>query len=241
MQHSKGLQTVMTDFSAQGFTLMQDLLVGGMLPADTAVNTAQTLAELQLALRDKHLMSRVKTVENNKTQIRERLAEAHILLYGDLKIYRDIEEKFLSETGLLYTDGHPKNMAVNNKGEVMVYDFGRIITGSQQYVPANFLAHIGLACIGGSYTYDKAASFIREFYDAFNKIIPIEEEWFVKFFAVELVHRGLAMRWVDPRLFKQGRETKAKLAVYALFLDVFDKNSNTLDHLLESLRKNSNY
>lgn len=239
--HSKGLQTVMTDFNSQGYTLMQDLLVKGQLPVGTAVNAARTLAELQIALRDKRIMSKIKPIEDSKTQIRERLAEAHILLYGDLNTYRELEAKLLSEKGLLYTDGHPKNMAVNSAGEIMVFDFGRIISGSQQYVPANFLAHIGLACVGGAITYKTARTFVVDFYQTYNNIIPVEEEWFVKFFAAELVHRGLAMRWVDPRLFKQGSETKAKLAVYALFLDVFDKNINTLEQLLGSLEKNSKY
>jgi hypothetical protein len=240
-QHSKGLQTVMTDFNSQGYTLMQDLLVKDRLPESTAVNAARTLAEIQIALRDNRLTGRIKPIENSKTQIRERLAEAHILLYGDLKTYREIEAKLLSDKGLLYTDGHPKNMAVSQAGKVMVFDFGRIITGSQQYVPANFLAHIGLAWIGGVMDSDRAKAFINDFYKTFNGIIPIEKDWFVKFFVAELVHRGLAMRWVDPRLFKQGRETKAKLAAYAVFLDVFDKNKNTLAQLLDSIEDNSKY
>ncbi len=237
--HSRGLQTVMTDFNSQGFRLMQDMLVTNQLPPKTAVNAARTLAALQLALRDKSIMAKVKPIENSVTQIRERLAEAHILLYGHLEVYRELEAKLLSEKGLLYTDGHPKNMAVNDKGDVMVFDFGRVITGSEQYVPANFLAHIGLACIGGVMPYDVAQNFITDFYVTFNGIIPIEEKWFVRFFAAELVHRGLAMRWVDPRLFKSARESSAKLAVYSVFLDVFDRDYTTLNQLLGSLKNNS--
>lgn len=239
MAHSKGLQTVMSDFNADGYSLMQDRLIEGTLPAITAANTAKTLASLQKALRDKTLMSGIKPVENSRVQIRERLAEAHLLLYGNLDVYRELEAKLLSEQGLLYTDGHPKNLAVNGSGEVMVFDFGRVITGSQQYVPANFLAHIGLACIGGVMPYEKAATFIKDFYDIYDGIVPIEEHWFVKFFAAELVHRGLAMRWVDPRLFKKGREIAAKLAVHAVFLDVYDKGHQTLKQLMESLQRNS--
>lgn len=219
---------------------MQDKLVVDRLPLKTAVNTARTLAGLQLALRDKSITANIRPVEGSKTQIRERLAEEHILLHGELDVYRELEAKLLSETGLLYTDGHPKNLAVHENGEVMVFDFGRIISGSQQYVPANFLAHIGLACIGGVMPFEETAKFIHEFYGAFNDIIPIEEAWFIRFFAAELVHRGLAMRWIDPRLFRTERQTSAKLSVYSVFLDVFDKNCHTLHQLLDSLSRHSN-
>jgi len=228
-------QTVMSDFTADGYALMQDRLIETTLPAITAVNAARTLAELQLALRDKNLMHGIKPVEDSKTQVRERLAEAHELLYGNLDCYRELEAKFLSEDELLYSVGHPKNMAVNGSGEVMVFDFGRIITGSQQFVPANFLAHIVLAWIGGVMAPDKAQAFIHDFYKTFNEIIPIEEEWFVRFLAAELVHRGLAMRWIDPRMFKEVRKVSAKLAVHAVFLDVYEYKSVTLGGLIESI------
>ncbi|HUP26623.1 MAG TPA: hypothetical protein VM124_03205 [Candidatus Limnocylindrales bacterium] len=235
IHYSRGRQTVMSDFNAHGYSLMQDRLIETTLPAITAVNAARTLANLQLALRDKSLMQGIKPVEDSKTQVRERLAEAHVLLYGHLDYYRELESKFLSEDGLLYSVGHPKNMAVNGSGDIMVFDFGRIITGSQQFVPANFLAHIGLAWIGGVMQPDKAQAFIHDFYEAFNEIIPIEEMWFVRFFAAELVHRGLAMRWIDPRMFKQVRKVSAKLAVHAVFLDVYENEALTLGALIGSL------
>lgn len=233
--YTKKNLTVMSDFTAEGYTLIQDRLIGTTLPAITAVNAAKTLAYLQLALRDKHLMQGIKPVEDSKTQIRERLSEAHVLLYGNLDCYRELEAKFLSDKGLLYPVGHPKNMAVNGSGDVMVFDFGRVITGSQQFVPANFLAHIGLAWIGGVMAPDQARAFMHDFYDTFNDIIPIEEEWFVRFFAAELVHRGLAMRWIDPRMYKEVRKVSAKLAVHAIFLDVYDYKCNTLAGLIESI------
>lgn len=233
--YSKGRQTVMSDFTADGYSLMQDRLVENTLPAITAINAARTLAELQLALRNKNLMKGVSPVEDTQTQMRERLAESHVLLYGNLDVYRQLEREFLSEKGLLYSDGHPKNMAVNGSGDVMVFDFGRIITGSQQYVPANFLAHIGLAWLGGVLPGEKAKPFIKDFYEAFDEIIAIEEEQFVKFFAAELVHRGLAMRWVDPRLFRTDRKITAKLAVHAVFLDVYENGCRTFNNLLQSL------
>ncbi len=237
--YSKGRQTVMSDFNAEGYTLMQERIIETTLPSITAVNAARTLANLQVALRDKDLMQGIKPVEDSITQIRERLAEAHVLLYGKLDCYRELEAKFLSDDGLLYSVGHPKNMAVNGSGEVMVFDFGRVITGSQQFVPANFLAHIGLAWIGGVMPQDKAQQFITDFYETFNEVIPIEEKWFVRFFAAELVHRGLAMRWIDPRMFKQVRKVSAKLAVHAVFLDVYENECTTLGALMGSLENHA--
>lgn len=233
--YTKKNLTVMSDFSAYGYEVLQTRLIETTLPAVTAINAAKTLARIQIALRDKNLMHGIKPVEDSKTQVRERLAEAHVLLYGNLDCYRELEAKFLSEDELLYPVGHPKNMAINGSGEVIVYDFGRVITGTQQFVPANFSAHIGLAWIGGVMAPERAKDFIRDFYTAFNEIIPIEEEWFVKFFAAELVHRGLAMRWIDPRMFKEVRKVSAKLAVHAVFLDVYENNTYSLGGLLESI------
>lgn len=240
--YSKANKTVMSDFNSVGYTLMQDRLVEDrdVLPTITAINAAKTLAELQLALRNKTLMRGIKPVEDSKTQMRERLAEAHVLLYGNLDLYRELEAKLLSEDGLLYSVGYPQNMAVNGSGDVMIFDFGRVITGSQQYVPSIFLAHIGLAWLGGVMPGEKAMTFINDFYETFNGIIPIEEKWFVRFFAVELVHRGLAMRWIDPRLVRKERKISAKLAVHAIFLDVFENNCNNLPKLLESIRSSVN-
>lgn len=62
-QHSKGLQTVMTDFNSQGYTLMQDLLVEDRLPPATAANAARTLAE-QHALRNKRQTAKIKPIVN---------------------------------------------------------------------------------------------------------------------------------------------------------------------------------
>ena len=233
--YTKKHQTVMSDFTAEGYALLEDRLIETTLPAITAVNAAKTLAELQLALRDKKLMQGIKPVEDSKTQARERLAEAHVLLYGNLDCYRELEAKFLSEDGLLYPVARPGNMAVNGSGDIMVFDFSRVVTGSQQFVPASFLAHIGLVWIGGVMDPDRAKAFIKDFYETFNEIIPIEEEWFVKFFAAELVHRGLAMRWIDPRMFKEVRKVSAKLAVHAVFLDVYEYKCNTLAGLIESI------
>lgn len=232
---SKGQKTVMSDFTAGGYQLLQDKLVQGTLGELSAVNVGRGLAELQLALNNKKLMKGIKPVEDSRAQIRERLSEAHMLLYGNLDLYRALETKLLEGNDLMYTDGHPKNMAVNDHGEVMIFDFGRIVKGSAQYPPANFLAHIGLAWIGGTMQPSNAKEFIDRCYNAYNAIIQIEQEWFVRFFAAELVHRGLAMRWVDPKLFLEKRKLSARLTVHAVFLDVFENNYVTLKQLLDSI------
>lgn len=210
-------ETVMRDFRADGFRLLQDLLVKGKLPPHSAEAIGQSLAALQLRMKESDFDA-VKPVEDPTTQVRERLHELCILLYdGRLKLYRSTEEKLLEDDGLLYTDGHPKNIAARKDGNVMPFDFGRMIRGSFQYPPANFAAHIGLATIGGCMSPKAGTDYIQQVATAYNRQISVDETLFVIFFLAEWAHRGLAWRWIDKRMAKTASLPEIKLASHALF------------------------
>lgn len=228
--------TIMVDFRSQGFHLLQDELASGDIQLSSAANVGRALATLQLELSRPPLNS-LEPIENPIVQIRERLFELHALLYGNLSLYREIETQLLRSDGLLYTDGHPKNIAVNAQGEVMVFDFGRIITGSRQFPAPNFAAHIALPMIAGVMSWDLGGEYIRACVAEYDKRVPLEEDVFVRFFIAELLHRGLAGRWVDRRLMGEFPD-HTKRAVHDLALHVLDavEPVTTMDGLLAALK-----
>lgn len=229
--------TVMADFRAEGYELMQDLLVANRLPLESAAAYGEMLARLHRRFDD-DAFANLKPVENVLHQMRgERLQEIHVLSYDNLDAYRALEAKLLEPEGLIYPDGHPKNTAVNAQGQVMIFDFGRSVIGSRQYPAPNFAAHIGLAMLGGCIEPEFGRHYIQMFCAAYRTYLPIEEEWFVQFFVAELLHRGLAMRWIDKRLAAHVRPAEMKVAAYSIYLQVINPASpvTTVDQLLDIL------
>lgn len=231
--------TIMGDFRAQGFNLLQEDLATGAIQLSSAANVGHALAGLQTELGRPSLLG-LKPIESPIVQVRERLQELLVLLYGNLGLYREIEAQFLKPDGLLYTDGHPKNMAVNMHGEVMLFDFGRIITGNRQYPAPNFAAHIGLAMAAGVITPELGGEYIRSCVKEYDRHIAVNEDVFVKFFIAELLHRGLAGRWVDARLMGQAPDD-TKRAVHDLSLRVLDSVNpiTTVEGLIANLTRSA--
>jgi hypothetical protein len=120
----------------------------------------------------------------------------------------------------------------------MLFDFGRVIHGSIQFPAPNFAAHIGLAVLAGCIPLGFGIKYTREFVAAYSKLLPIDEEWFVKFFVAEVVHRGLAMRWIDGRIANNSSPVELKIASYLLFLRVFGKTqTKTIKGLLAEVEQ----
>jgi hypothetical protein len=227
--------TIMDDFRNEGFTLMQHALVEGKLPEASARQVGDALGRLQLRLREEDFKN-LEFAEDPQVQVLERLEELLPLLRDDLSLYNEIKAKFLEASGPVHVDGHPKNIGVDNEGNVVLIDFGRMILANEQYPAPNFAAHIALAVLGGLIPVKAGVKYIREFVEAYYAHIPLEEIWFVRFFLAELVHRGLAMRWIDKRMVGEVPPKTYKLAVYGLFLDAI-RDVVTIDELLALLEQ----
>ncbi len=226
----EGRFTVMDDFRSQGYSLMQDLLVERLLPAASARNAGAALGNLQLRLRESDFAA-LRFVEKTEEQVLERLEELFPLLRDDLVLYDEIKAKFLQASGPIHVDGHPKNIGVNADGDVVLIDFGRMVRATDQYPAPNFAAHVVLATLGGLLSPQAGTEYIREFTEAYGDHVPIEERWFVRFLLAELVHRGLAMRWIDRRMIGTIPPNDYKLAVYRLFLEAV-RSVDKIDDLL---------
>ncbi len=239
--------TVMSDFRENGYGLLQDQLVNGELSKKSALEIGRALAKLTMIFSQ--LPENIDQVEDSTIQARERLEELHGFLRPQLDLYRKIERKFLAGKHLIYTDGHPKNLALHAEdGSIMIFDFGRSIVADPQFVAPNFAAHIGLAVLGGCFRDARdGISYIQEFITAYNSEAQaeykIDEGWFVTYFMAEILHRGLSGRWIDGRIFSTATQQEVEKAVHAFAIDVFRPQGNesitTIDDLLSSLSKYS--
>lgn len=216
--------TIMRDFRADGYILLQDLLVTDKLKAESAKQIGKILANLVIEF--KRISSKVTQIENPVLQAEERLDELLTFLRPEIQLFREIQHKFLSGNHLIPTDGHPKNTAINQKGDAMVFDFGRSIMADPQYVAPNFAAHIGLAVIGGCFSeIDEGMMYLKNFIQAYDNHAEtgykIDELWFVRYFTAELLHRGLSGRWIDARIFANSSLQEVERAIHDICIEVF--------------------
>ncbi len=216
--------TIMRDFRHDGYSLVQDLLVKGQLTQKSASTIGKTLAYLVQEM--KVINSQIEPVENAELQAEERLDELLTFLRPNIDLFRSIKKKFLTGKHIIPTDGHPKNLAINNKDEVMVFDFGRSIIADPQYVAPNFAAHIGLAIIGNCFdSIQFGIKYLYNFINNYNKhsdkSYQIEEMWFVRYFVAELLHRGLSGRWIDKRIFQKISLQQMERAIHDICIEVF--------------------
>lgn len=223
--------TIMRDFGQDGYTLFQDVIIAGnKLQPHTFAHIGKLLAHLRHEMGQ---MKHIRSVEDRELQIEERTDELRVSLYnGRMGFYNTIWHTLLDKkrSTLTWTDGHPKNVAVNAQGEVMFFDFGRSIRCDPEYPVANFIGQTLLFGLSGSLKAETALAHasrvIRTYEDTLTQTQGeryfLHERNLVSYLAAEIAHRGKTMRWIDPNLVKID-EIRAKLAVDHLIDQVFDK------------------
>ena len=217
--------TIMRDYRSDGFVLLQDLLVTGNLDLSSSVSIGKSLSSLLSEM--KRIDGKITQIEKPLLQAEERLDELLTFLRPEIELFRVIQKQFLSGNHIVPTDGHPKNLAINDKNECIVFDFGRSVVADPQYVAPNFAAHIGLATVGGCFTnVEDGIEYIKSFIDSFNNNVQeneykINELWFVRYFTAELLHRGLSGRWIDQRIFAKSSLQEVERAIHDICIEVF--------------------
>ena len=236
--YEKERVTVLRNFGEDGYTLFQDAIVAGSgLQPHTFVQIGVLLAHLRQEMR---AMKHIEGVENRELQIEERTDELRVSLYnGRMGFYNKIWHSLLDEkrSAFTWTDGHPKNMAINQKGDVVIFDFGRSIWCDPEYPVANFLGQMYLFALTGSIKPQDAIALSESLIQSYRKTYSaltsdentLHERNLVWYLTAELAHRGKTMRWIDPKLVKIN-DTRVKLAVDHLVDLVFDR-----EHPIETL------
>ncbi len=231
--YEKERVTVLRDFGSDGYTLFQDVIIAGQkLHLHTFAQIGAMLAHLRMEMGK---MDHIEGVEDRELQIEERTDELRVSLYnGRMGFYNKIWNLLLDESKstFTWTDGHPKNMAVNKNGDVVVFDFGRSIQCDPEYPVANFLGQMYLFALTGSIKPEDAIALSESLIQSYRKTYSaltsdentLHERNLVWYLTAELAHRGKTMRWIDPKLVKLD-ETRVKSAVDHLVDIVFDREN----------------
>lgn len=220
--------TIMEDVRENGFQLLNNLILEKNLPLPSAESIGKSLAYLAIESRR---WKPFVTNESAQQSAYERGLELRLAYPNDQKQYLFLEKEFTQNSSYwVWPDGHPKNMFVNNKGEVAFIDFGRSHWGDQRYMLSNFLAHIVIYSLAGYIKPNQTKGYIQACVSAYKKIEPVNESVFCQYLAMEVLHRANG-KWI------QGVDTKKqKLELYHFGLSVFDDNAFTIESLLDLIR-----
>jgi hypothetical protein len=202
---SKQHITLMEDFTKEGYKLLQFLLLEDGITDEQIAELGQMVATIRHHFEEN--FSDLESVETPTLQAEERFYELKGLLYnGRMDIFNKIMDDFLTESknsGVIWTDGDQKNFAVNPEGRVISFDFGRSVKCDPEFMPANLAGHLGLFVLGGYLKIEMVekvlAAFVKK-YQTYHPEYQLPEEKIVNYFTASLLHRGMAMRWVDKRL-----------------------------------------
>jgi hypothetical protein len=231
--------TLMVNFNDQGYMLLQNLILEDNLPEDSFVKMAKLLSDLGKELKESK--GQYPQVEASRTQFDERFYELKALLYnGRMDMFNQIESDFLESENIhfVWTDGDQKNIAIDEVGNAMIFDMGRSIICDPDFMLPNLLGHLGLFYIAG-YLDENT----KQFRDAVDIYIQegnsINETKFVSYFTASVLHRGMAMRWIDPRVADRVGADSMKNACMHLGDIVFDKDYRlvNIDQLFDLLHK----
>lgn len=221
--------TVMTDLRSDGSELMMDSILGRRLNLRSAKNMGTKLAELNRVMSEWEI---VETPESAEQQIYQRGMELRLFYVNTQTEYLEMEKRYCRKDGqIIWTDGHPKNILVNESGDVSFIDFGRSHLGDKNFVLPNFLSHIALYSIAGYITKDDAINYITDAVSAYRQIDKIDEELFCKYFGMEILHRANG-RWIAGIV-----DIKVKLRNIELGLTIFDDKIDTIEMLLDIVKK----
>lgn len=216
--------TVMNDFTQEGYTLLQDKIVNNEeIHPDAYKNLGRTMAALRAEMPN--MGDYVEEVENPVAQIEERTEELRVSLYdGRMEFYNWIWANLLDPDNaeFTWTDGHPKNIAFDENGDNIVFDFGRTINCDPDYVVPNFVAHIYLSILGGSIDKETGMQIIEDVESGYEERLreeegmesySLDEQKYAWYTTAEIAHRGKTLRWLDPKLVETVGGERAKAAV----------------------------
>lgn len=221
--------TIMEDVREDGYELLSDIITNKKLKIDSADKVGKALANLA---KESRSWKEFKTNESAEQSIYERGLELRLAYPNTQKEYKELEKEFTENSKYwVWPDGHPKNVFVNEKGEVLFIDFGRSHWGDQRYMLPNFLSHIGLYSLAGFIDRDIARKYISKAIKEYGEHEEVNDEIFCKYFTMEVLHRANG-KWIDGI---ESREQKLRAMEFGM--RVFDEEVYDLEGLLEILCK----
>lgn len=216
--------SIMENLYSKGFELMQDQILDKKLSIKTAESVSRSIAFLSIESRK---WKEFPVVQTASMSIYERGLELRLAYPNSQKEYLELEKEYTKNNKhWSWPDCHPKNIFVNQKGEVVFIDFGYSQWADQRFILPSHLAHIVIYSLAGYIEKNMARDFILRCIDTSKEIEPIDENIFCQYLAMEVFHRANG-KWIV------GVETKEqKLALLKFGFTVFDNKINSVNKLI---------
>lgn len=220
--------SIMENLYSEGFSLMQDDIFKNRFSVKAAEGVSRSLAYLTIESRKWKEFPEI--VQNAQMSIYERGLELRLAYPNSQKEYLALEKIYLENNNYFsWPDCHPKNVFVNKDGDVAFIDFGYSQWADQRFMLPSHLAHIVIYCLAGYIEKDLAKEYILRCIDTSKQIVPVDEEIFCQYLAMEVFHRANG-KWVE------GVETKEqKLSLLKFGMTVFDDKVNSITKLTSLL------
>jgi tRNA A-37 threonylcarbamoyl transferase component Bud32 len=217
--------TIMEDLRASGFELMSELILEGVDFSSCAQDLGQKFAKLAQILKTAPL----KTSYTTEQSWLLRAAELGQAYPQDKSRYQNLKVEFFAGTGITWTDGHPKNIFVNKKGEVAFIDFGLSCFGDQRYMLPNFFGQYLTFTLAGYLDIEQSISFMMETIDSYQHNEPLDEQIFIQYLGMEVLHRIYGASLQGIKTWQQ------KCRIQQFGLRIFDEEIKTLADLYDLL------
>lgn len=219
--------SIMENLYSKDFELMQDQILNNKLSIESAESIGRSIAYLTIESRR---WKEFPVVQTASMSIYERRLELRLVYPNSQKEYLHLEKEYIKNNRYWsWPDCHPKNIFVNQKGEVAFIDFGYSQRADQRFILPSHLAHIVIYSLAGYIEKDLAKDYILRCIDTSKKIESIDENIFCQYLAMEVFHRANG-KWVV------GIETKEqKLALHKFGFTIFDEKRSTVNQLIDLL------
>ncbi len=220
--------TIMDDVRTTGYKLYVDYILQGNIRLDSSAQIGTEIANLEIALAK---IPKIKPNESAEESFYERGLELRLAYPNTQEEFKELENAFVQNNKYLTApDVHPKNILINNAGQPIFIDFGRVCYGDQRFVLPTFLAHVVSFGLAGYYPLKQTVEYVKSATTVYKQIISkhsrsFDEQIFSKYLGAEVLHRSMG-KWIVGINTATQKSTLVKFG-----LMIFDNKISTLQEL----------
>lgn len=219
---------LMDDLRKDNYSLMIHSILEGSLNETSANKIGIKLGELtELSKKWKSF----RTTQSSYQNFYDSGLEMNVL-FPNHTYYNDLKTEFTqSNQGWIWIDGTPKNMFINNEGNVSFIDFGLSCFADIQHTLPTFIAHIIIYGIADYIPINFSISYSQDCIDSYKEQSQIDELKFCKYFAMEILHRSFGKRIYGIEKLNH------KFNLIKIGMTIFEKNISKIELCFELIEQ----